>query len=143
MSTQVKIRALSFHEPFASLIAYGKKTIETRYWKAKPGWFLVCAAQRRLSKEKEREWCRKYADVKLEMHYGKAVAIANISECREMIEADEEKACVGSYCGAFSWILENVIRINPFPVTGRQKWFDVFLSMEEVDEETLKIVRWW
>lgn len=103
------MKALSIREPYASMILTGKKTIETRTWKTNyRGSVLLCASQR----------------PKGELS-GLAFALASIVDCRPMRKSHEKAACCSIYPGAFSWFLEHVYILRPFPVRGRLGLFDV------------------
>lgn len=110
----MRIRALSLHQPWATLIASGKKTVETRRWHTSyRGPLLICAAKRPAVRG----------------HLtGVALCIARLVECRKMTPADEQSACIAIYPGAWAWILEDVRRVEPFAVSGRQRLFDVDLA---------------
>ncbi len=58
-------------------------------------------------------------------HRGKAIAIADIIDCRPMTKDDEEAACCKVYPKAFSWALANVRKIEPFAVKGQLGIFNV------------------
>lgn len=128
------IRALSLHEPFASLIACGHKTIETRVWSAGGNfWFLVCAAKKKLAKKYEVLWRDDYKGLPQPFPYGMVVALAHIGEVRPMVESDEVAACCPLYSHAKAWVLDRVVKIEPFPVTGSQGWFYVPVPGEVVE----------
>ena len=42
-----------------------------------------------------------------------------------MTERDEPDACCPVYPGAFAWVLEEIRRIEPFPVKGELGIYDV------------------
>ncbi len=103
------MKALSIKEPWATLILNGDKTIETRTWGTKyRGEILLCASKNPPSEIS-----------------GKAFAVAEISDCRDMTLSDENEACCEVYPGAKSWVLSNVRRIDPFPVKGQLGLFEV------------------
>lgn len=112
MGKEIKIKAISLKEPWASLILNGKKTIETRVWKTNyRGKLLICASK------------SPKTDIS-----GKAVAIVELVECRPMAKRDEKAACCEVYDGAYSWILKDIRPIVQFEVKGRLGLFDVALS---------------
>lgn len=113
------MKALSIQEPWATRIAQGKKTIETRTWKTSyRGPILLCA-----SKKPEGPLA------------GKAFALARIVDCRPMTKADEEAAYCEIYERANSWQLEGIINIVPYYQKGALSLFEVTLPepMELVD----------
>jgi len=104
--------AISIKEPWASMIAHGEKTIEVRAWKTSiRGRIVLCA-----SKNPE----GKYA--------GQAFALAEIAEIRPL-EPDDAKYTGGFYApGQFAWVLQNVRRFRPFPVSGKPGFFKIDTS---------------
>ena len=53
---------------------------------------------------------------------GCALCVAELVDCRPMVEADAPLAWVRLYEG-FSWVLENARPITPFTIKGRQRFF--------------------
>jgi hypothetical protein len=104
------MKALSLKQPWANLIADGKKTIETRTWSTKyRGKLLIVSS--------------KFPKIH---PAGYAVAIVNVVDCRPMTKADEKAACCEIYPGAFAWVLDNVQKLEkPFPVKGSQGFYNV------------------
>jgi len=113
------MKALCLKQPYASWIAEGKKTIETRTWKTNyRGRFLVVAS-RGLDLLRELELAVENYPI------GQALAIAKIVNCRPMTEQDEMAACCKLYDGAWAWLLSAVWKIKPFPVKGQLRFFEV------------------
>lgn len=103
------MKAISIKEPWATLIKNGEKTIETRTWKTEyRGKLLLC--------------CSKYPKTELS---GMAFAIVDLVDIRVMVKDDEPKAMCEIYAGAFSWFLQNKKNIDPFPVRGQLRLFEV------------------
>jgi hypothetical protein len=97
------VKALSVHQPWASLIASGKKTIEVRSWRTTyRGPLLICATKRRHGDDPT----------------GVAVAIANLLEVRRFQPSDVPLACVKGSPIDYAWVLNDIRPIKPFPVTG-------------------------
>jgi len=100
------IRALSVRQPWASFIAEGKKSIETRTWNTVHRGELLIVASKLPSLPP--------------LPAGKAVAFARLSECRRMRPSDEARAMCARYPRAFSWVLDDVRPIKvPFSVKGQ------------------------
>jgi hypothetical protein len=98
------MKALSLKEPWATLVASGKKTIETRKWRTNyRGPVLICACQ----------------------PVGMALCIVELLDCRPMIDEDWPKACCDPYSPAFAWVLGKVTPIERFAVRGMQGLFPV------------------
>jgi len=103
--------ALSVKQPWANMIASGKKTIETRKWPTDyRGELLIVSS--------------KTPPIPPAGH---ALVIARLVDCRPMTRADEEAACCLIYPNAYAWVLEDVRAIEPFPVRGRLGLYDVEL----------------
>jgi hypothetical protein len=103
------MKALSIVEPWASLIRSGMKTIETRTWKTNyRGKILLCASR----------------NPKSEIS-GKAFAVAELVDIKEMKEEDEDKSCCFVYPRAYSWFLKNITKIPLFDVKGKLGLFEV------------------
>ncbi len=97
------MKALSLRQPWASLIADGRKTIETRTWRTRYRGPLAIHAS-----------ARPYADLPT----GGIVAVAWLYGCRPMEEADEDAACIALYKGAHAWLLANVEPVALIPCKG-------------------------
>ncbi len=105
------MKALSLKQPWANLVASGKKTLETRKWPTKyRGDVLIVSSK----------------SPKIEPT-GQALAIVEIVNCRPMTKADESAACCPLYPGAWAWELRNVRPIKPFPVKGQLSFYEVAL----------------
>ena len=107
-------KAISLKQPWANLVASGKKTIETRKWKTKHrGDLVICSSQ----------------NPKIEP-YGKALCIVELYDIKPMTKKDEKKACIELYLGAYSWFLRNLRPISPpVPVKGSLVIFNLNLKM--------------
>jgi hypothetical protein len=104
------MKALSVKEPWASKIASGVKSIETRTWSTRfRGQFLICAS----ASPKEGQ-------------AGHAVALARIFTCRRMFPFDVEAAGGAPYhSDLWAWVLRDVQAIEPVPVKGSLGFFEV------------------
>ena len=107
-------KALSLKQPWANLVAEGKKTIETRIWKTNyRGDLVICSSQ----------------NPKIEP-YGKALSIVELYDIRPMTKKDEKNACIKLYEGAYSWFLQNLRPISPpIPIKGSLGIFDLKLRI--------------
>ena len=105
------MKAISLHQPWASMIADGKKTIETRGWFTHyRGDLLICSTKK---------------PIVFGLPSGMALCIVRISHVHRMTKYDEGKACCPVYDGAYSWFLTDLRKIKPFPVKGSQGFFEV------------------
>lgn len=107
-------KAISLKQPWANLVATGKKTIETRAWSTKyRGDLVICSSQ----------------SPKIEP-YGKALCIAELYDVRPMEKKDEKKACIKVYPKAQAWFLRNIRKVDPpIPVKGQLNIFNIKLSI--------------
>ncbi|MFW6264163.1 MAG: ASCH domain-containing protein, partial [Cyanobacteriota bacterium] len=124
-------KAISLHQPWASLIALGRKHYETRSWKTSyRGKLLICAAKKRPSQAQLNLFGLSAEDAPL----GVAVAIADLVDCLSItselagqISLEELKA--GNWTvGRYAWKLENITPIHPVPVRGKQGLWNVDLT---------------
>lgn len=113
------MKALSIKQPWANLIAAGEKTIETRTWATDyRGPILIVSSK----------------SPKIEPA-GFALAVADLVDCRRMTRQDEPAACCRTYPNAYSWVLQNIRKIQPFPVQGRLGLYDIEVSSNESSED--------
>jgi hypothetical protein len=107
------MKALSLRQPWASMIASGAKTIETRVWSTRyRGPILICAA----SADPDRN---------PSLPHGVAVCIADVVEVRPMTKDDEPAAGCEVYEKAKAWVLTNIRPAKPRPVRGKPSLFEV------------------
>lgn len=107
------MKALSVRQPWASLIAAGKKTLEIRSRRTHHrGPLLICAASHR----------GKTPD---SLPRGVALCIVEVLDCRPMIAADQAAAGIPFLPGHFAWVLGQVRRVEPFAVSGQLGLFTV------------------
>jgi len=110
------MKAISLWQPWASMIASGKKTIETRKWATSyRGDLLICSTRK---------------PVVGNLPLGQALCIVEVCGCLPMISQNGKAACCDYYEGAYAWFLRNLRSIEPFPVKGSQGFFDVELPVE-------------
>lgn len=120
------MKAFSIKQPWAWAIVYGFKTIETRTWPTNyRGEILIVSSLK--PDKKLLDWFvgQTGKHIKSQMEYGKAIAVAELVDCRVMAEADQDAALCDVYPGAFSWVLENVRPIEPFAVKGQLGLYNV------------------
>src|SRR5512139_261867 len=113
------MKAISIQQPFAFEIMSGLKTIEVRTWDTlHRGDLLICSSGRpAFSKEDMEELEEEYGCTFL---YGHALGIVRLVDVRPMRRGDEEEALTDKVDPeAFSWVLEDVRPIIPFPVKGK------------------------
>ena len=116
------MKALSVKQPWANLIAAGEKTIETRAWATDYRGPILIVSSRLPNIEPA----------------GFALAIADLVDCRPMTRQDELAARCSVYPNAYSWVLRNIRKIQPFPVRGRLGLYEVEISSCDGAEDSNK-----
>lgn len=109
------MKAISLKQPWANLIASGKKIIETRKWTTKyRGDLIICSSQ----------------NPKIEP-YGKALCIVELYDIKPMTKEHEKRACIKVYPSAYAWFLRNLRPIKtPFPIKGSLGIFSLDLKKQ-------------
>lgn len=118
----MKVKALSLHQPYASLICCGKKTIETRRWPTSYfGDLLICSTKTPIIEGGP-------------YLYGYALCVVEVVACRMMLRGDEEAACCTIYHGAYAWMLKNIRPLTkPFGVRGNRKIFEIDVDPAQLE----------
>lgn len=119
------MKAISLWQPWASLVADGRKRFETRSWAtAYRGPLLICSTR------DHPRWIWGVENPCL-MPLGQALALVELTDCRRtedvpMAELAKEWALGDFTNGRFVWTLEMIHRFHfPFPVHGRQRLFNI------------------
>ena len=120
---RVEMKALSLKQPWASLIAIGKKTIETRTWSTNYRGKLLIVSSKTFDKNYPY-----HNFLSLGLPMGKALAIVEVVDCRKMKKEDEEAAGLPYRPDLYSWILSDIQKIEPFPVKGQLRFYEVKLK---------------
>jgi len=125
-----KLRALTWREPFATLMLCGK--IETRSWTTNVrGKVLICAAAKKNISKNIMEICgstqikRMVATTMQHQaitNPGHAIAVGELVDSRPMRKDDEDSCFVMHRNGLYCHIYKNVRPIKPFPWRGKQGW---------------------
>ena len=146
------VQALSLWEPWASLMATGAKTIETRGQPMRyRGPLLICASKHKVLRDlrdllDDPDFQRGLEHLPVEMaawpddlNFGHAVAIVDLVDCvptSELLASDRvgADAPFGDFsAGRFGLVTTRCRRINPFPVKGQQGLFSVQLPADFAD----------
>lgn len=110
------MKALSILQPFASAVAIGEKTIEVRTWNTNyRGPLLICASGKGCTVDDF--FCPG----------GFALAVAELVDVRRMERSDLSAAAMDIMPSnpSFAWVLRDAEEIEPFPVKGKLRLFDV------------------
>jgi hypothetical protein len=116
--------ALSVQQPWAGLIAAGRKTVEVRTWRTNHrGPLLICAA---VTPTKFRLASHISLDG-IDLSVGVAVAVIDVVDCRPARGSlDRLSSCLAVFPrNTFAWVLANPRRIAPFSVRGQPGLFTV------------------
>ncbi len=113
------MKAISIRQPWASMIASGEKTIETRTWSTKYRGPLLIVASKKPAIEG--------------LPSSVAVATVRLVNCRPMTREDEAAAKCDLYPNAVAWILTDIKPITSFPVKGQLGLYDVHKRSPETD----------
>lgn len=129
------MKAITLWEPWATLIAYGYKKFETRSWLTRyRGDIVIHAAKRRPQQEDfNAETLKALYEISLatnesfDFHLGSAIAIGklvSVFSTEDVLDSQfigEDEAAFGDYSpNRFAWWIQNVRRINPYPLRGQQ-----------------------
>ena len=125
------MRAITLHQPWASLIAVGAKRIETRSWATKHrGPLAIHAGKKNVTKDLSFVIGAKIQNalpfVPEDAPTGVVVAIADLIDCIEMTDEwignlPQQELAFGWFdIGRYAWILANVRRIEPVAAKGTQ-----------------------
>lgn len=118
----IRVPAITVKQPFASLIVWGSKTIETRSSNLLYRGPLVIVSGKKvfdgpsLLKPNASEYYQQNAALMLQ---GMAIGVVELVDCRPMVPDDEEAGLVPFSEGLFSWVLKNPVQIAPFEAPGR------------------------
>ena len=118
------MKAISLHQPWANLIAEGKKIIETRFWETKHrGDLVICSTKNPRTGPGP---------------FGVALCVVKVETCIPMEPSHAEDACIEYLPERWAWIL-NDIRVfpNPLPAKGRQGFFNLEINRDVVGHT------WW
>ena len=117
------MKAISVKQPYAGWILQGVKKIETRTWITRftnNQDILIVSSIRKHPDFAGRKF--QHPD---HNYYGYALCVVKIVQCRPMTVKDEPAACCNMYPGAWSWVLSDVRRIQPFQIKGIERFFEV------------------
>lgn len=105
------MKAISVKQPWASMIAQGEKTIETRTWPTKHRGDLLIVSSKRPTFPG--------------LPTGKALCVVRLFDCHPMTADDESEARCSCYDGAWAWCLDHRRWIMPFAVKGALSFYEV------------------
>jgi hypothetical protein len=127
------LKAISLWQPYASAIALGHKSIETRGWRTHYRGPILIHAARQFTKA-QRDFAsveRAFGRMPERVPLGAIVAVGLLHDCRETDElaltVNPIEKLYGDYTpGRFGWLLRGVFAFaEPVGFCGRQGLFDV------------------
>ena len=126
----MKLKALSFRQPWASLVLEGRKTLDLRTWSTKYRGPLAVYA----SLEVEKDACEEHEIDLSELTTGALIGVVDLVDVIPLDQAAYE-ACRDEHLagrrfkeGLFGWVLENPRTIEPQAIKGRLNLFDVTIE---------------
>ncbi|MEK0184810.1 DNA N-6-adenine-methyltransferase [Microcoleus anatoxicus PTRS2] len=143
-SQLLELTAMTLHQPWASLIAAGKKQYETRSWETDYRGPIAIHAGKKF--EQDESLISLLGIPAAEVPLGAVVAIADLTDCIEMTSwfiakvSMTEKALGDFRKGRYAWKLENVRAIEPIPAVGKQglwKWRLEQEQWENIQQSTV------
>lgn len=145
------MKTISLWQPWASAIAIGAKTIETRHWWTPyRGALAIHAAKKNDAELREfyeastaceplrRAGFAKFSD----LPFGAIVATCRLAECLRVTDIDclkEQERSLGNYGpGRYGWVLRDIVALKtPIPFRGAQGFFDCPLIGESSPQRDL------
>jgi hypothetical protein len=117
-----KILALSWKEPYGTLMLPPFNKIETRTWSTKyRGLVLICCSKKAYNLDEIWNISAINTGINIRLqNLGKAIGIGELTDCRVMTPEDEGKCFVSYYPDLFCHIYTNVQKIEPFDFKGKQ-----------------------
>jgi len=139
------MKAISIRQPWASMIAEGRKEYETRSW-ATPyrGQIAIHAAKTLTVKEWEhwqkmpfyREFLEQYYSMFASLPRGCIIAVGELAAIYDAVKLapkiSESEVAFGNFApGRYAWRIVNVKKLDsPIPLRGQLGLFDVVQSMQ-------------
>jgi activating signal cointegrator 1 len=124
------MKALSLWQPWASLMADGRKAIETRHWRP-PAWLIGKYFAIHATMRVDRACCGSFGYDPLTIPRGCVVAVVRLDKFEKFTEAFEREISLcpeGQYgdftVGRYGWFCTLILKIEPVAATGRQGIWD-------------------
>lgn len=131
------MKALSIRQPWASLIASGRKTIELRTWTTKyRGPLVVCAGSARSATVDGKRVRVVEGDA---TPLGVVLCVVDLVDVRASTDADAEHAFCQPMPAEFAWVLENARPVQALAVSGKLGLFTPDDALRAHIEECAKV----
>lgn len=111
------MKALSVRQPWATLIAQGKKTIEIRSWPTRHRGPLAIVASKSISRDGVAQWG-------IREPRGVVVCVVDVLEVRPWRAGDDARA-LSDGAGCYSWELRVLYQTQHVPQLGRLSLFEI------------------
>jgi hypothetical protein len=123
------MRGISIKQPYAWLVATGKKNIENRSWRTHHrGPLAIHAGLKRISDEELEEIARRYR-IRIPKEHLERGGIIGVVDLVDVVTSHESRW----FHGPYGWVLRNAKQTRFLPVTGR-------LGFMEVPERKLRFI---
>lgn len=120
------MKTIVLRQPWASLVAEGKKTIELRTWSTKHRGPLLIVAGRGVDHADARRLGR------IKEPAGVTLCIVDLVDVRAATRRDDPSACCEVSDDEFAWILSNPRPVKRVSIIGRLGLYEVELSDDEL-----------
>lgn len=128
--------ALSVRQPWASLIAWGDKTIEHRSWSTDHrGPLLIHASGRPFVAEDDE-------GERVALPYGVIVARVELVAVREFLPTDCKAAGMGEWLAGFAWVLARPRQLAPIRAKGRLHLWEFGGEVRELPADQCHVEVW-
>ncbi len=154
----VDMKAVSIKQPWANMIASNLKRIETRKWPTTYRGRILIVSSKKHDVDALDYFTEVIDTTKMEIEAGvqietgaamravliekaigdgknpagKALAVADLVDCRKMNRGDECDALCGVYDGVFAWILKNIRKVEPVDVKGALRIYNCPLEEDDL-----------
>lgn len=122
----VFMKTIVLRQPWASLVAEGKKTIELRTWSTKHRGPLLIVAGRGVDRADARRLDR-YNDPA-----GVTLCTVDLVDVREAVARDSKHTLCDVAANEFAWVLANPRPVKRVSIVGRLGLYEVELSVDEL-----------
>jgi len=130
------MKTLSVRQPWASLIAWGDKTIEHRSWSTgHRGPLLIHASGHRFVAEDD-------DGESVLLPYGVIVARVDLVTVREFVPGDCKAAGMSEFAPGFAWALENPRQVVPVRAKGRLHLWEFDGPLVELSADQCHVEAW-
>ncbi len=132
----MSIKALSIKQPWASLIAWGDKTVEWRSWATKyRGPLFIHASGRKFIADDD--------DESVELPTGVIIARADLIDVRPFLPTDRAAALMRSSRPAgMAWVFANPVQLFPVSCKGKLHLWEFDGPVRELPRDRCHVEEW-